>query len=240
MNERPILFRPSLVRAILDGDKTQTRRVMKPQPAPMDIDTFAYAWPGEEFRMDAGPADWWLSSVPRGTDDDAAQMWPTWDKAITCPYGAAGDRLWVREKVTLVRGHGERADLYGPEEATLRYADGETRRVPVPKEDRSFPWKRLTRPGIHMPRWACRVVLEVTKVRLQRLQTTKQPDAWAEGTWTEFAKECAQKGWAFDPVTNGEPLRVFRESWDRINGERGFGWDVNPWVWAITFRQVAP
>ena len=92
MTERPVLFRPSLVRAILDGDKTQTRRVIRPQPDYLDIQSFHHAWPGNEFHMDAGPADWWLSTVPRGTDDDMAQMWPEWEKPIRCPYGAPGDR----------------------------------------------------------------------------------------------------------------------------------------------------
>lgn len=143
-------------------------------------------------------------------------------KNVGSHYGAPGDRLWVREAWhPAPHGYCYLADkTHDPE--------GPGCTLPEPK------W----RPSIHMPRAACRLVLEITDVRLQRLQDTTPEDAQAEGTWTEFADECARKGWAFDPVSNGEPLRLFRESWNRINEKRGYGWDANPWVWAITFRRV--
>lgn len=219
MRERPILFSGAMVRAILAGHKTQTRRVLKarypPPPDTTSIDVLG---------------DHAVYNVP-GLAEGVALG------GARCPYGGPGDRLWVREKVTLVRGHGERASLHGPEEASIKYdADGTTTRVPVPDTDRTFPWKRLTRPSIHMPRWACRLVLEVEDVRVEHLQDISVEDAWAEGSWNRWYETCAQKGWAFDPVMV-DAVSKFRDAWNTINGPGA--WDANPWVWVVTFRRVS-
>lgn len=191
--ERPILFSGPMVRALLDGRKTQTRRVVKPQP-PEGVCRCPYAggWAHEHA-------------------DGACSC-----RLIRCPYGWIGDRLWVREAWGLM----DTQPSDGPDRATLGYrADG----------DAAAPNGRhqLWRPSIHMPRWASRITLEITDVRVERLQDISEDDAWAEG----FP----------DPEgANREyPDRArywFRNLWGEINGKGS--WDMNPWVWALTFRRV--
>lgn len=177
MTERPIIFSGDMVRAILDGRKTQTRRVMKPQPSPADV-----------FVGDHG-----LGMGPQ----------------FRCSYGQSGDRLWVRETWACEccgRTLEYRA-VHGRCEGLSYRADGGT--------GGSSGW----RSPIHMPRWASRLTLDITEVRVQRVQEISEEDAVAEGVdiWADF-----------------------RPLWDSINAKRGFGWDVNPWVWALTFKPVPP
>lgn len=211
MKESPILFRPALVRAILNGQKTQTRRPMRWTPAGHARSDGHWQFPGTDTE---GPLVLTFAEL-------AAEF--------RCPYGVPGDRLWVKEGVHLLRGHGERDDLMGPLEVSLRYtADGEVRRIPfVPHEH--FPWKRTTRSPLHLHRWAARIILEVTDVRLERLQDIGPLDVYAEGTWVA----------EFDTAPSAAvALEAFAASWDRINAERGYAWATNPWVWSITFRRV--
>lgn len=201
--ERPILVRPPLVRAILQGEKTQTRRPAK------EILVHHTHQDGRHFC--SGPK---CSGL---TEEPGAPV------AIASPYGMVGDRLWVREAWHAApHGYCYLADkTHDPE--------GPGCTIPEPK------W----RPSIHMPREACRVVLKVTDVRLQPLSAISYADALAEGTWREVVEEHGRKGWVVDPVTNAEPVRLFREAWDRAYAKRGFGWAADPWVWAITFRRVS-
>jgi len=175
---RPILFSSPMVRAILDGSKTQTRR------------SFAGT----------------LGVTP-------------------CPYGVPGDRLWVRE--TFVQGHpsdaGEvRYDL------PLRYwyrADGDLDMwAGEDGHAGDVPW----RPSIHMPRAASRITLEITDVRVERLQAISEEDALAEGV----------------PFVQNDPFertarREFQDLWDSLNAKRA-PWASNPWVWCLTFKRVTP
>lgn len=164
--ERPILFRGEMVNGILDGRKTQTRRVAKP-PAK------AVFLPGDRWKNDADePGSAYL-------DDEAGRL------RIECPYGKPGDRLWVREKWALVLWDGEDGvdDWVGPIPGThpglgwsVHYAAGSTYETDC-LEDRGFRW----RPSIFMPRWACRLVLEITDVRVERLNDLSEDDAIAEG-----------------------------------------------------------
>jgi len=200
MKEHPILFSGEMVRAILEGHKTQTRRVVK---NPERLDGLMLA--GEE---------------------------PDW-----CPYGGPGDRLWVRETWGVgtrpcphrgwVDGIEYRADtayLEGPDLLHLR-TDVEP---PDTFEFDAVPdgW----RPSIHMPRWACRTVLEVVSVRVERLQEITEEDARAEG----FPDPPGQNRMYPDRARYW-----FQNLWDSINAKRGHPWDLNPWVWVVEFQKEA-
>lgn len=215
MKERPILFSASMVRAILDGRKSMTRRVMKPQP---DVSH----WQGIQAMHGTTP-DGHAFGDPRlwrvvGPDypDDSRDN-------IRCPY-AIGRRLWVREtwrdREIGEGGHKEHG--------------GYVYRATENNDGLAEPW----RPSIHMPRLASRILLEITDVRVQRVQDISQMDALAEGIDTEGAD--------YDEGENlqsaGSPISAerfaFARLWDSINAKRGFGWAANPWVWALTFKRM--
>jgi hypothetical protein len=189
--ERPILFSGQMVRDILDGRKTQTRRLIKPQPS----------WVAEP-------------SVPFKTPDADPKG------IIKCPYGIPKDKLWVRETWGCCDEEGFVPYSIPKKQGTLCVfydADNST----------DGSWF----PSIHMPRWASRILLEVSDVRVERLQDITPYGAIQEG---------------FGPYANSftidcdtlNPRDVFLEYWDSINAKRGFGWDDNPWVWVIEFRRV--
>ncbi|CAG2126819.1 hypothetical protein LMG31506_00188 [Cupriavidus yeoncheonensis] len=201
--ERPILFSGAMVRAILDGRKTQTRRVVKPQPEVSEQGNLMGDWL-------AKPLDGLL--LPK-----------LQDITIHCPYGQRGDRLWVRETwaqpVPLDPG------------PTVYRADYPACVPPgyerIPKAD-EITWK----PSIHMPRALCRLALEVTGVRVERLNECSEADAIAEGIerdgdgWKSYAGgSCV----AF-------PTTSYASLWDSINGASA--WEENPWVWVVEFRRV--
>lgn len=204
--ERPILFSGPMVRAILAGTKTQTRRVVKPQPElyqghlHLDDQTVSMRWKDKI----ATP----LAVAPRCL-------------AKFCSYGAPGDRLWVRETWK------PWPNTAGPE---LRGPDG-MGAIYAATWDKSggHGWK----PSIHMPRWASRVALEVTGVRVERVQDISEADAKAEG---------APVGeWFKDDLDGGRLVKAdrrlgFRVLWDSINAKRGYGWEVSPWVWVVEFK----
>lgn len=218
MKEHPILFSGAMVRAILDGRKTQTRRLVglssfKPSETP------GYAW---TFRGRAP-----VRSVaqqlrhPRGCWQDLHH-----DALLKlCPYGAVGTKLWVRETWGLCTYTDPtdwcRYSVHGLTQNLLEHWKVEFR---ADGDSESALW----RPSIHMPRWASRITLEVTEVRVERLQEITERDARAEG---------------IDPGTSicdfaATPARDdFARLWDSINGARA-SWASNPWVWAISFRRV--
>jgi hypothetical protein len=198
MKERPILFSAPMVRALLDGSKTQTRRIVKPQP---DHPAFA------KHHMLA-------------SDDESIDLYlhsSTLHRAIRCPYGQLGDRLWVRENFA------PRSD---DEMSYARWMTGD-RSGPSPEimfaADRGDPYITRWRPSIHMPRWACRVTLEIVSVRVERLQDISEADAKAEGC------EPAECCYAY--------YHGYSKLWESINGAGS--WDANPWVWCIEFKQIA-
>lgn len=190
--ERPILFSAPMVRAILDGSKTQTRRAMKLQPAD---DIHPVSLPNRKYMG-------WESSLRHAHGTTTVHL---------CPYGVPGDRLWVRETWQQHLGNGGDSRF-----ATYRATDPEG----------AGPW----RPSIFMPRWVSRILLEITDVRVQRLQEISGSDALAEGI---------ERPHSPDPTTVAE-LAVwrFRQLWESINGTGS--WDANPWVWAIAFRRLQP
>lgn len=196
MKERPILFQAAMVRAILDGRKTQTRRLVKPQPRHVH-DGVPYG-AADPFGMGKG-----------GTP-------------IPCPYGQPGDQLWVRESHWWFKDEPDHETGYYPPTLTVEdvqfRADGDDGR-------------KVWRPSIHMPRWASRITLEVTGVRVERLQDISEPDAQAEG-----CDACPFVDWQ---LKDGGPYRNgYARLWESINGVGS--WASNPWVWVVDFKRLAP
>lgn len=212
--ERPILFNGAMVRAILSDRKTQTRRVMNPQPRPDSRCKNRMLWERPpNFVM-------WTHGIHDGPN-------------LYSPYGATGDRLWVRETFAPVGGApktlefpsklfpGEmqysvayRASLHGTQCADFKPADG---------------WK----PSIFMPRYWSRITLEVIAVRVERLQSMARTEARDEGCGTE------EVPWKATGRTGHGWTDTYAELWDSINLKRGFGWDSNPWVWVIDFARIS-
>lgn len=209
MKERPILFSGPMVQAIIAGQKTQTRRVMKPQPwfLPEAYDRFSgWMWTRDGTGDGEGLA--WGS--------EADMLHVSYSLGAYCPYGKPGDLLWVRETwAALYPGKDDVLPTVNPRPAvcSLAYAATEERGI-------NGGWT----PSIHMPRWASRITLEIVSVRVQRLQDITEEDAKAEGCTGEH----------FDLAVND-----FIWLWGSINGKReGYDWESNPWVWAVTFRAV--
>ncbi|HHL7625617.1 TPA: hypothetical protein ACQ82S_004210 [Klebsiella pneumoniae] len=200
MKERGMIFNGEMVRAILDGRKTQTRRIIKDCTVGRDqISKFIQI---EKKFIGCYPED-----VPELIRE-------------CCPYGVPGDSIWVREAF---RVHSRATDV-----ATLVYKASErnswteqTHRVPVAVCNKPATPEKWT-PSLHMPRWASRILLEITGVRVERLRSMSQDDARAEGVIA-----------ASGPMEAG---LAFRELWDSIYGEES--WKANPWVWVIEFKRV--
>ncbi|MFG6159674.1 hypothetical protein ACGTNG_12780 [Halomonas sp. 1390] len=227
MKERPILFNDEMVRALLDGRKTQTRRLLKPQPGTTPDD-----YPG-------APGHWWpcngvgsMVHVERELQNQAGG-WEGFAGTV-CPYGQPGDRLWVREAHALVPITAY-AQSIGVDIAQDPDDDYEAAiyRTGWERSTSGFRW----RPSIHMPRWACRLLLEVTDVRVERLQDTTEADARAEGAAFHDGMGVGHSGWRHDQKEVHEDARSsFARLWKSINGDGS--WDANPWVWVLEFRRI--
>jgi len=197
MKERPILFSGDMVRALLEGRKTMTRRVCKLTLFDMEL--------------------WIANRYSNNPNVKAA-----------CPYGQPGDQLWVREtwanlsKPEYPPEYIYRAD---PVEINEYEADG-------------GKW----RPSIFMTRKASRIDLETTAVRVERVHDISEEDAKAEGVCSGF--ECddiaAFMDKRFDPERESTFRLGFKHLWNFINAKRGYGWEVNPWVWVIEFKRIKP
>lgn len=207
VKERPILFRGEMVRAILDGRKTQTRRLVKPQPA---------------LGESVGPCGWSRTGWAYCEDPATHEPAGCFCRPVRFPYGDdTGDHLWVRE-TWAVSGHYKDGPRY---EYRAFPADGEHFRS-------VGRWK----PSIHMPRSACRLILEIIDVRVERLSDISHEDAIAEG--------CRGYNWvASSPYFSGPhtddgelPQEEFQTLWESINGVGS--WAANPWVWVVSFRRV--
>ncbi|AFU45428.1 hypothetical protein C380_08630 [Acidovorax sp. KKS102] len=208
MKERPILFSRPMVRALLDGSKTQTRRVVKPQP-----DT---AHDGEPYWFIGGYRVWGYRPAP-------AVPLRAGGNPLPCPYGQRGDRLWVRESFAHMYRDNAQPEKRAPEDVAYM-ADNLT---PDPYVYGS--WK----PSIHMPRWASRITLEVTNVRVERLQDISEADAMAEGSppsHPSIDRISREFGYA------DFPRSWYAQLWDQINGAGA--WAANPWVWVVEFRRL--
>lgn len=222
MRERPILMNGPMVRAILAGQKTQTRRAVKWT----DVD------PGLNLRFTGlsaqrYPKGWVLESDSRASSEWRCQPTP-------CPFGQPGDQLWVRETWRPEIIHSCAMDTCDCDAVGVSYAaDGEwiphTWQNPPP-DDWYMPAAaaRGNVPSIHMPRWACRLVLEITDVRVERLHAISETDALAEGIDHE-----AMNGYDLAGMHRSAGF-AFRDLWTSTGGD----WDSNPWVWVIEFKRV--
>ena len=193
MKERPILFKAEMVNAILDGSKTQTRRVFNHQP-------------DEHIELCTNTKGEHLAD-----DFENNLMY------FKCPYGKIGDQLWVRENFAF----DSQMDNIKPSEMSK----GEPVYYPANRElvqkGCSMISRGKTRPSIFMPHWASRIQLEITDIRVERLQDISGEDARAEGC--SGAKDIS-------------PYQEFYELWKSINGADS--WDSNPWVWIVEFQRV--
>lgn len=224
IKEKPILFSGSMVRAILEDRKTQTRRVIKPQPDEDGLAKLKGEWRWQD----------------------------TSGKDYICPYGNIGDRLWVRETF--------RFDTNEKEETITFRADGTVHHVQDNAgllEEKDFgKWK----PSIFMPRWASRITLEITDIQVQRIQDISEEDAIAEGIEMEVVDQTVRlkdysnkvadekfdgqwfQSWSSDYDNYIDDDIICRESfhtlWDSINAKRGYAWESNPWVYAISFKRI--
>lgn len=234
MRERSILFSAPMVRAILDGRKTVTRRLLTPQPIGI-TDGFTATW--------TGPGD-----VLQRQLENAGR---------NCPYGQPGDRLWVRE--TFALEHCVEHDQEPPfnDGRPVRLADDSGPRWMQPHYKATDPEPELCcenqrcrqcsendygphwRPSIHMPRWASRITLEVTGVRVERLQDITDDQARAEGADENILpliKVPANSPMAGRPAVYRDHRDIFSALWESINGAGS--WDAAPWVWAVEFKRI--
>ena len=219
IKERPILFSAPMVRAILEGRKTVTRRAVK------------------GLKTD--------NPVIAGADE--TPMTCCWDyggPVIRCPYGQPGERLWVRETWMDLRGTGveHRPDPDGPLQRYAYRADNPAgSHADEARKDFGLKWK----PSIHTPRAASRILLEITGVRVERLQDISEAQAMAEGiVGVAFRPD---DGW---PICTGYMVgpddgktglqttatKAFAGLWDSVGGD----WGANPWVWVVEFKRVTP
>lgn len=232
MKERPILFSGEMVKAILEGRKTQTRRIMRPQPIPWDKEV-EEAWWSKRYKTKF----WWSCNDARSMiqiDELNGSL-----AGCGCPYGYKGSKLWVRETWQAV--HFEKDfetgivdDLHHANHIPRLSNDGywaacyeAEKKWPLDSEERGFPW----RPSIHMPRWASRILLEIVSVRVERLQDISEEDAIAEGVLNS-EKPLIEGG------KNLTVMAGFIDLWESLNGPGS--WEKNPWVWRIEFKRVTP
>lgn len=225
MKERPILFNGAMVRAILAGNKTVTRRAIKHQPDVPVTDAIA------RRECPHGPAtvDWYWRPKHGHLNGMPSHGWD-----FQCPYGRVGDRLWVRETFMDLLGTGveHRPDPSGPLQRYAyaaecppgSHADGA-------RKDYGLKW----RPSIHMPRAACRLLLEITAVRIERLQAITADQAEAEGVdaamCRQYLETAPSRHTCREAVIHG-----FSGLWAATGGD----WEANPWVWVVEFRRVQP
>lgn len=229
MKERPILFSGAMVRAILDGRKTQTRRVLKlPHQNPLG------AWEPTTIGGPHGGRTASGETIPL-----QGGIWHTrTGGCLMHPKGQPGDRLYVRESLAPTRNEaGTVIDWHYA-------ADGaKVSRMPGLKSEfgDAMAFAHLARmsvPSIHMPRWASRILLEIVSVRVERLNDCSVRDAIAEGLWRDdevpfngpwFASTDSHRGFA-------DPREAYESLWDSINGAGA--WAANPWVWVVEFRRI--
>jgi hypothetical protein len=222
IKERPISSSAEEVKAILDGRKTQMRLVMNPQPTYMaDVDEV------ETYSSLCGP-EWYEPTIigRDGCEREGKRIYGVYSEdgewGCKCPY-EPGDRLWVREKFRFAGG------------TEIHYCDGDVREHAAVlvrlQEEKVRTWSQFNRwrSSIHMPRWASRLTLEITEVRVERLNSISEEDAEAEGI---------DDAWLVrEHVSPDLRVACFRELWDSINGEK-YPWSNNEFVWCISFERA--
>ncbi|MGE9985404.1 hypothetical protein [Desulfovibrio sp. SGI.169] len=214
MTERPILFSDGMVRAILCGQKTQTRRPVKPQPV---------------WHPNARPPRWVWTGY--GREVAWADYFGPLFMRQYCPIGQPGDRLWVKE--TFYKYYPSEG---WPRPKALYRADGISLE-PVDSEGMRQRWT----PSIHMPRALSRITLEINDINVERVQDISEKDAWAEGmealdgSFNESALCATAKHY---DLCVEDTRCIYAHLWDSLYAKLGLGWDANPWVWAVEFERV--
>ena len=243
VKERPILFNGEMVRAILEGRKTVTRRVIKPQPSNNQYLHNPPLW-GTGITTNKGKyGTLFCKQVHEGL---------ILTEHFKSPYGKPGDQLWVRETfqvghlhIDSETGYADDVDLYtgdlkvdptdGGYWKVLYGLDGQE--MNYHPEDRFI---RRYRPSIHMPKWASRIQLEIVDVRVERVQDISERDMVAEGIalkdsdyeWNRRDRYSQEQFFGFNLTQHWIDL------WNSTNEKRGYGWDVNPWTWVIEFKVI--
>lgn len=223
MKERPILFNADMVRALLDGRKTQTRRIVKPQPP--ETHSFGGYVIEASSRKNEGKFKW---GIKKGEYHFADSIY------VRCPYGQPGDRLWVRESFW-------GCDLPGYGDQPCVVYDNEWQGKEY-KPEQPRPWARKFGriPSIHMPKDCSRILLEIVSVRVERLQDISEADAMAEGI--DLPEGETYRDYAVKPEDNEGhdyyfcPQDSFISLWEKINGLESC--KANPWVWVVEFKRV--
>jgi hypothetical protein len=246
MKERGILFSSAMVRAVLAGTKSQTRRLVTPQPVRVrdHIEPVGTREDGSVINLRV-PDGWQHPRLGYTADKSATKFGhgAQWDN----PFGCVGDRLWVRETFALI-WPGE-SPPENERDNRIEYRADTNARYPGewPDDEGSNPDCPKWRPSLHMPRWASRITLEIIGVRVERLQDISDADIRAEGTagWVQGGGGVFAPPPGFDgAIPNADdtitvkPNRVcFASLWDSINGKRA-PWSSNPWVWVVSFDRV--
>ena len=208
MRERPIIFSAEMVRAILAKKKTQTRRVMKPQPANGCHYVITDSRHGAcHLHTESFNAKQFDRCYVPPRPNFASHILP-------CPYGKPGDRLWVREAWNFI---------------------SDEIIVPVYRADDEAQTDKWRSP-IFMPREASRITLEITNVRVEQLHEIKAIEVISEGVQFEQHTEFENGG--LTPCDEIRAWQAFSDGWNNLNAKRGFSWDSNPWVWVIEFKKL--
>ncbi|HBQ8417721.1 TPA: morphogenetic protein [Klebsiella pneumoniae] len=229
MTERGMIFNAEMVRAILAGRKTQTRRIMKVQPESNQLGLLLIT--DSTRHSDIGRYHW--------AESNATGNYVR-SKLFACPFGAVGDQIWVRETFQGPLFNYEQMDEYLEDSSKFEKpefcqyaADGGHR---PEYQDADDNLRHGWRPSIHMPRWASRILLEITDVRVERLNAISEEDARAEGIIDGGCLNCGEP----EPCgcANPEPdaTDAFAYLWQSIYGQES--WNANPWVWVIEFKRV--
>ena len=219
--ERPILFSAPMVRALIDGSKTQSRRLIRRSNSLLD----GGPWPASArlhlstARVDRGPS-------PAGNPGpylNHVALSEGWKDTFHRIYSRVwtGDLLWVRETLRF-------SCINNRPKPELHYVSDESPVLKIPED--AMPVTRVTLPSIFMPRWASRITLEVTEVRPERLQDISSSDALREGVEFEYVGQDQES----------VRRRSFANLWDSVNAKPGDRWDANPWVWVYTFKRLKP
>ncbi|EPL3172235.1 hypothetical protein NOY08_002530 [Serratia marcescens] len=227
MKERPVIFNSEMVRAILNGRKTQTRRALNWKRQPYT----------EMAERDDGSLWPWAEDGERGGD-----IW------FSCPFGEVGDRLWVREAYQGPLFNFDQMETYledtskfeRPEFCEYRADGGKTPEYYDADDNLRYGWK----PSIHMPRWASRILLEITAVRVERLNDISEEDAKAEGVRAlenNFGNGPSYCDYLLPNLDDAaewynRASDSFKSLWKSIYGAES--WRANPWVWVIEFRRL--
>lgn len=252
MKERGMIFNGEMVRAILDGRKTQTRRIMKVQPSedftPMNM-ALETDYKARWYTPGVIDKDGYLQPASKEVFGVSNE-----NEGYSCPFGAVGDRIWVRETWGVVSHELDedgRIQSWTPDRPAtaiheMPFGNGYYSGHAIYAADGDFTWgdddgyedgRSCWKPSIHMPRAASRILLEITAVRVERLNSISGEDATAEGVPTAGSLLTDYPGTFLTPKGDFATGKVaFQRLWESIYGDES--WQANPWVWVIEFKLV--